>query len=152
MSKAVRDKFISLFEKQPSLLAEWHPTKNGNLQPSDISFGSGRKIWWQCKKCGHEWQSAIYARTAGTGCPICARQRHGGRFDFQSIGIPCGANLVFQPDPELDLVVASDGRSVLCDGVLTSLTSIVYTYFGKSRKNITQYFIYHGQTLLSMMQ
>jgi hypothetical protein len=56
MSQMVRDKFISLFERRPDLLSEWHPAKNGDIRPEDISFGSGRKIWWQCSQ-GHEWQA-----------------------------------------------------------------------------------------------
>ena len=38
----------------PKLVAEWHPTKNGDKHPDDYSYGSGEKIWWQCSK-GHEW-------------------------------------------------------------------------------------------------
>ncbi|MBF0217854.1 MAG: zinc-ribbon domain-containing protein [Candidatus Omnitrophica bacterium] len=38
----------------PSLAKEWHPTKNGKLTPKDVTPGSDRKVWWQCKK-GHEW-------------------------------------------------------------------------------------------------
>ena len=37
----------------PELAAEWHPTKNGELVPEDISYGSGRKLWWRCAE-GHE--------------------------------------------------------------------------------------------------
>lgn len=39
--------------------------------PSTITAGSGRKVKWRCK-LGHVYQSAIYSRTAGSGCPICA--------------------------------------------------------------------------------
>ena len=146
MSQAIRDKFISLFEKRPELLSEWHPTKNGTLSPDSISFGSGQKIWWQCAK-GHEWQAQIYARVAGAGCPICARLYRGGLFDFAALGIPCGAELVFQPDPELDIFVANDGRSIVCDGKITSLTAVVLHYFGSYRSNITQFFRYNGVSL-----
>ena len=44
------------------LLRQWHDSKNGDLTPSDVSFGSHKKIWWRCNE-GHEWQSAVYART-----------------------------------------------------------------------------------------
>ena len=39
----------------PSLAAEWHPTKNGELTPWMVISGENRKIWWRCGKCGHEW-------------------------------------------------------------------------------------------------
>lgn len=34
----------SLFEENPDLAKEWHPTKNGNLTPCDVSASSGRKV------------------------------------------------------------------------------------------------------------
>ena len=36
----------------PALAKEWHPTKNGNLKPGDVSPGSSKKVWWLCSK-GH---------------------------------------------------------------------------------------------------
>ncbi|MBQ9084554.1 MAG: zinc-ribbon domain-containing protein [Clostridia bacterium] len=56
---------------RPELAAEWHPTKNGKLSPSDVSLHNGKKVWWQCKE-GHEWQTVICCRTKGNGCPICS--------------------------------------------------------------------------------
>lgn len=56
------------------LACEWHPTKNGNLSPSDVTCGSNKKVWWQCEK-GHEWQAAVSSRSAGYGCPYCAGQK-----------------------------------------------------------------------------
>ena len=54
----------------PSLAAEWHPTKNGRLHPMQIAGKSNKKAWW-LGKCGHEWEAAIYSRAAGKGCPYC---------------------------------------------------------------------------------
>ena len=28
----------------PELVAQWHPTKNGELKPENISFGSHKKV------------------------------------------------------------------------------------------------------------
>ena len=55
----------------PLLAKQWHPTKNGDLQPSQITPGSARKVWWRCES-GHEWQAEVYSRTAGRGCPVCS--------------------------------------------------------------------------------
>jgi hypothetical protein len=55
----------------PILAADWHPTKNGELKPSQVSSASGKIVWWNCKK-QHEWKSSIYNRTKGSGCPFCA--------------------------------------------------------------------------------
>ena len=54
----------------PNLAAQWHPTKNGDLLPSHVSFCSGKKTWWKCSE-GHEWQAQINSRQHGSGCPIC---------------------------------------------------------------------------------
>lgn len=53
------------------LLVEWNYEKNDVL-PSDVSFGSGKAVWWKCNK-NHEWKVSIHGRTTGskTNCPIC---------------------------------------------------------------------------------
>ena len=56
------------------LASEWHPTKNGNLNPQDVTIGSDKKVWWQCEN-GHEWQAVISSRKSGYGCPYCAGQK-----------------------------------------------------------------------------
>lgn len=55
----------------PALAAQWHPEKNGALQPHQVGSGSSRKVWWQCDR-GHTWQAAVSVRAAGSGCPVCA--------------------------------------------------------------------------------
>lgn len=54
----------------PALAQEWHPTKNGSLNPCDVTPGSRQKVWWICDK-GHEWPAVINTRTRGVGCPTC---------------------------------------------------------------------------------
>jgi len=51
--------------------SEWHPTKNGDLTPNDVSYGSNKKVWWLCSKCFCEWNTTINSRN-DTGCPKCA--------------------------------------------------------------------------------
>lgn len=60
----------------PFLAAQWHPTRNGELKPSDVTRGSKKKVWWLCEN-GHEWEAVISSRHAGRGCPDCARKRRG---------------------------------------------------------------------------
>ncbi|MGZ7033155.1 MAG: zinc-ribbon domain-containing protein, partial [Thermoanaerobaculia bacterium] len=61
----------------PELVAEWHPTKNIDLFPDEVSFGSHRRIWWRCPKgSDHEWIATPNKRTGShRGCPFCAGQR-----------------------------------------------------------------------------
>lgn len=59
----------------PELAKEWHPTKNGDLKPTNVTVGSGKKIWW-IGNCGHEWESKIVNRhVKHFGCPYCSGQR-----------------------------------------------------------------------------
>jgi hypothetical protein len=57
----------------PGLAKEWHPFRNGDLTPRDVTPGSHRMAWWLCAK-GHEWEAMIYSRNSGVGCPYCAGQ------------------------------------------------------------------------------
>jgi len=63
---------------RPDVAKEWHPTKNGNLTPSDVVPGGKKKVWWKCPKgADHEWPSPVYDRVrrfsnSSRGCPCCA--------------------------------------------------------------------------------
>lgn len=62
-----------LATKRPELAKEWHPTKNGDLTPYDVTCGYDNKVWWQCKdNPKHEWFIQVKNRNTGTGCPYCA--------------------------------------------------------------------------------
>lgn len=40
--------------------------------PAEVAVKSGKKVWWKCSKCSHEWQAVIVDRVNGRGCPVCA--------------------------------------------------------------------------------
>jgi uncharacterized protein len=64
----------------PQVAKEWHPIKNGKLTPEDFTYGSGKEVWWKCKK-GHEWEARIHKRTRkekSTGCPFCSGRKKTG--------------------------------------------------------------------------
>lgn len=68
----VEQELNDLATKRPDLAKQWHPTKNGDLKPTQVACGSGKKVWWQCEK-GHEWEAMIYSRNSGdSNCPYCA--------------------------------------------------------------------------------
>ena len=62
----------------PNIAAEWHPTLNGNLKPSDVAPKSKKKFFWLCQKtcqfgCKHEYEASICHRThQNTGCAFCS--------------------------------------------------------------------------------
>ena len=62
----------SLAERNPALALEWHPSKNGNLTPADITEKRFANVWWKCPKCGHEWEASPNNRSKGVGCPCCS--------------------------------------------------------------------------------
>lgn len=62
----------SLRATHPEVARQWHPTRNGELTPTDVMSGSGRRVWWRCaKNRAHEWAAVVMSRARGTGCPIC---------------------------------------------------------------------------------
>jgi hypothetical protein len=63
-----------LFIINPALAREWHPKKNKNLSPKNVTPHSNKKVWWRCKK-GHEWEAVINSRSAGRGCPYCSGRK-----------------------------------------------------------------------------
>lgn len=65
----------SLFEVNPELAKEWHPTKNGSLKSCEIYPNAKKFVWWRCIK-GHEWQAYVYSRNAGAGCKQCQKELH----------------------------------------------------------------------------
>ena len=54
----------------PELARQWHPTKNGELTPHDVSYGSALKAWWICER-EHEWEARINSRYEGNQCRSC---------------------------------------------------------------------------------
>ena len=66
----------SLAEVNPELAKQWHPSKNGDLTPYDVSSDSRIKIWWKCNKKfnkndDHIWKASILDRKHGNVCHNC---------------------------------------------------------------------------------
>ena len=76
----------SLADNNPMLAKEWHPTKNKNLMPSDITEKRFKNVWWLCSKCGYGWEASPNNRSKGVGCPCCSgRVPKTGENDFQTL-------------------------------------------------------------------
>ena len=59
----------------PEIAVQWHPTRNGELTPAIVTYGSMRKVWWRCDT-GHDYQARVLERTLiKSGCPYCAGRR-----------------------------------------------------------------------------
>ena len=72
--KAALRRTGSLAKSHPELTKEWHYTKNGELTPSEVTYGSIKRVWWMCEK-GHEWDARVDSRARGSGCRYCHRER-----------------------------------------------------------------------------
>ena len=69
----------NLYVLRPDLVKEWHPTRNGQLGPKDMTPESRNKIWWLCEK-GHAWQASVRCRVRGMRCSFCLSvQKHGNQ-------------------------------------------------------------------------
>ena len=71
MPKATQE--YNLQKANPELAKEWHPIRNGDLTPKDVTPKSNKKVWWLCKEKGHEWQAWIANRSKRRdNCPFCS--------------------------------------------------------------------------------
>lgn len=71
----MKHKQVTLIQNNPTIAAEWHPTKNEPLSPTTISYASNRMVWWQCQQ-GHEWKARVFSRTLNQSrCPICIKEK-----------------------------------------------------------------------------
>ena len=58
----------------PNVAREWDYEKNGELLPSQVLPGSGKRVWWICEN-RHCEKRAIYLRAFSRGCKVCNRYR-----------------------------------------------------------------------------
>ena len=81
--------FNDLATRFPEIAAEWNYEKNGDLLPTQVVFGSNRRVLWKCSK-GHEWDATIQQRTRmGNACPSCRKKKRlekiREKYGFESI-------------------------------------------------------------------
>lgn len=67
----------SLASLRPDIAKEWHPTKNGDLTPHDVTCGRAKRVWWACLDCTSDYNSLVSHRTRekSTGCPYCSGRK-----------------------------------------------------------------------------
>ena len=56
----------------PDLASEWH--SSNSLTPDQVTAGSNKTVKWRCAE-GHVWDTTIWRRTHGHGCPQCYNLR-----------------------------------------------------------------------------
>lgn len=64
----------------PQYAAEFNVDRN-RISPDQVAAMSHTKYWWQCPKCGHEWQTSCNNRVFGsTRCPECVKARRRNQY------------------------------------------------------------------------
>lgn len=86
--------FNDLKSCYPQIAKEWHPTKNGNLKPTDVMPHSNKKVWWFLpyddirtgKHFDFEWETTVNNRVKGKKCPyLCMQKLYKGFNDLESV-------------------------------------------------------------------
>lgn len=117
--------FNDLLTRYPALTVEWHPTKNGDLDPTTLNASTHRRVWWQCSR-GHEWEIAVRNRTSrqATGCPDCDASSYVSKSEQELADFVAGLGLtVIQSDRktlvkmELDIFVPSKMIAIEFNGL-----------------------------------
>lgn len=76
--------FNDLATTHPEIAKEWHPSKNGDISPTQISKGYNKKVWFLCPNCNHSYDSYIGNKIKGYGkCPYCSSRKTRARYVFQ---------------------------------------------------------------------
>ena len=73
-SKKVLPGYNDLATTRKDLLARWNYEKNKTIDPTRITSGSKKVVWWKCER-GHEWEAMVYTVTKGDRCPYCSGHR-----------------------------------------------------------------------------
>ncbi len=96
------------------LMAEWNWDKNTDLDPNSLTVGSNKKAWWLCTK-GHEWQTTIFHRNNGTGCPYCSgRYAIKGENDLKTVNPTLAKEWNYEKNSNLKLeqIMANSNKKV----------------------------------------
>jgi hypothetical protein len=75
----------NLLTVSPETAKLWHPTKNGNLGPDQVTPQSTKKVWWMCSK-GHEWKAGVgNVYRSKTGCPYCSGRKPSKEYSLSAL-------------------------------------------------------------------
>lgn len=67
--------YNDLMTTDPEISSEWHPFLNEPLQPTQVTRGSHKRVYW-LGICKHSWQASIKHRTLSKStCPYCSNRK-----------------------------------------------------------------------------
>lgn len=80
----VLEGFNDLATTHPDIAAQWHPTLNGSLLPTQVSKGHHNKVWFQCPVCMNAYETLIPNKIKGYGgCPFCSLRKTRAKYVMQ---------------------------------------------------------------------
>ena len=69
-------KGLSFIEKYNDIIEKYYDfTQNTDIDLSNVSYKSNRKVNWKCKKCGTTWISKFQIMAEGRKCPKCETKK-----------------------------------------------------------------------------
>lgn len=102
---------------RPDLLDEWAPI---NGDSSSFTLGSDKEVLWICKRCSHQWTTAIKHRALkNTGCPSCHEKFN---VSFPELAIYFYVKQVFK---ESERNVAIEDTPYSVDILIPSINTII---------------------------
>lgn len=120
-----------LATKNPELAREWHPIKNGDLTPYDVTLGSGQDIWWKCKdNSKHEWHSRISKRIQSKGCPHCNQTKISEDYNLITYNVDLREYWNYNKNPKLPQEYAPNSNEEvwwLCKDCGNDWREMIYT-------------------------
>ena len=72
-NKIVLKGFNDLETTDPELAKEWDYERN-TILPTEVTFGSGKRIFWKCSE-KHSYPATVSERRRGRGCPYCSNKK-----------------------------------------------------------------------------
>ena len=111
--------FNDLFTTNPELKKQWDYNRNKNVDPTSLSKGSSKKVWWICNN-GHSYQQIINSKSKGIGCPICdGKLIQSGCNDLKTKNPKLAIEWNYEKNKELtpDMVAPNSNKKVwwICD-------------------------------------
>jgi len=65
--------YNDLATTHPHMIEQWDYAKN-KINPTELTSGSNKKVWWLCRKFNHSWIVSINEKTR-YDCPYCGKQK-----------------------------------------------------------------------------
>ena len=123
----VHPEFNSLAAKYPEIAKEWHPTKNGDVLPTQVSSGTQKKYWWKTEVDGkiYEWKASVSKRIIGQTHPDLSESHlekivqtvlENNNFNFKRDRSMEGCMSPVNRPLRFDFIIQDENLLIECDG------------------------------------